>query len=46
MTAIDVSKTVVIDAGEKLAEKAARRLSTPKSQVSNVMVSPEENTKK
>ena len=30
MTAIDVGNTVAIDAGEKLVEKAARKLSTPK----------------
>ena len=41
MKAIDVSKTVAIDAGKKLVEKAAKNLSTPKSQVANVMVPPE-----
>ena len=46
MKAIDVGKTVAIDAGKKLVEKAAKRLSTPKSEVANVMVSPEESTKK
>ena len=46
MKAIDVSKTVAIDAGKKLIEKAAKRLSTPKLQVANVMVPPEEITKK
>ena len=46
MKAIDVGKTVAIDAGKKLVAKGAKRLSTPKSQVSNVMVSPEEITKK
>ena len=54
MKAIDVSKTVAIDAGKKLVEKAAKRLTTPKSQVANVvvpqitnvLVSPEEITKK
>ena len=46
MKAIDVGKTVAIDAGKKLVEKAAKRLSTPKSQLANVMVSPEEITKK
>ena len=46
MKAIDVGKTVAIDAGKKLVEKAAKRLSTPKSQVANVMVPPEEITKK
>ena len=38
---IDVDKTVAIAAGKKLLEKAAKKLSTPKSQVDNVMVSPE-----
>ena len=46
MKAIDVGKTVAIDAGKKLVEKAARRLSAPKSQVANVIVLPEEITKK
>ena len=46
MKAIDVSKTVAIDTGKKLVEKAAKKLSTPKSQVTNVMVPPEEITKK
>ena len=46
MKAIDVGKTVAIDAGKKLVEKAAKKLSAPKSQVANVMVSPEEITKK
>ena len=45
MKAIDVSKTVAIDAGKKLVEKAAKKLTTPKSQVANVMVPPEEITK-
>ena len=44
MKAIDVSKPFAIDAGKKLVEKAAKRLSTPKSQVANVMVPPEEIT--
>ena len=30
MKAIDVCKTVAIDAGKKLVETAAKRLSTPK----------------
>ena len=34
------------EAGKKLVEKAAKKLSTPKSQVVNVMVLPEEITKK
>ena len=42
MKAIDVRKTVAIDAGKKLVEKTAKRLSTPKSQVVNVIVPPEE----
>ena len=46
MKAIDVGKTVTIDAGKKLVEKAAKRLSAPKSQIANVMVPPEEITKK
>ena len=46
MKAIDVDETVAIDAGKKLVEKASKRLSTPKSQVANVMVPPEEITKK
>ena len=43
MKAIDVGKTA--DAGKKLVEKAAKKLSTPKWQVANVMVPPEEITK-
>ena len=46
MKAIDVGKTVTIDAGKKLVEKAAKRLSTPKSQVVHDMVPPTEITKK
>ena len=46
MKAIDVGKTVAIDAGKKLVEKAAKRLTTPKPQVANVIVPPEEITKK
>ena len=46
MKAIDVGKIVAIDAGMKLVEKAAKNLSTPKSQVVNVVVPPEEITKK
>ena len=46
MKAIDVGKTVAIDAGKKLVEKAAKRLSAPKSQVANVMDPPEEITEK
>ena len=44
--AIDVGKTVAIDAGKKLVEKAAKRLTTPKPQVANVIVLPEEIPKK
>ena len=46
MTAIDVGKTVTIDAGKKLVEKSAKKLTTRKSQVANVMVPPDEITKK
>ena len=45
MKAIDVGETVAIDAGMKLVEKAAKRLSTPKSKVANIMVQPDEITK-
>ena len=45
MKAIDVGKTVAIDAGKKLVEKAAKTLTTPTSQVANVVVPPEEITK-
>ena len=44
MKATDVGKTVAIDSVKKLVEKAARKLSTPKLQVANVMVPPEEIT--
>ena len=46
MKGIDAGKTVAIDAGKKLVEKAAKKLSTPISQVANVIVPPEEITKK
>ena len=46
MKAIDVGKIVAIDAGKKLVEKAAKKLSTPISQVANVMFPAEEITKK
>ena len=46
MKAIDVGKTVAIDADKKLVEKAAKTLSKPKSQVANIMIPPEEITKK
>ena len=45
MKASDVDKTVAIDAGKKLVENAAKKLHTPKSQVANVMLLPEEITK-
>ena len=44
--AINVGKTVAIDAGKKLVEKATKKLSTLKSQVANVMFSTEEITTK
>ena len=44
--AIEVGKTVAINAGKKLDEKAVKRLSPTKSQLVNVMVPPEEITKK
>ena len=46
MKAIDVGKAVAIDAGKKLVEKAANRSSAPKSRMANIMVPPEEITKK
>ena len=46
MKAIDVSKTAANDAGKKLVEKDAKKLSTPKSRVTNVMVRPEKLLKK
>ena len=46
MKAIDVGKTVAIDAGKKLVERTAKSLTTPKPQVANVIVPPEEITKK
>ena len=46
MKAIDVGKTIAIDADKKLVVKAAKKLFTPKSQVANVIVPPEEITKK
>ena len=46
MKAIDVGKTVAIDAGKKLVQKAAKRLTIPKSQVAYVIVPPEDITKK
>ena len=46
MKAIDVVKTVAIDAGKKLVEKATKILTTSKLQVANVMVPPDEITEK
>ena len=46
MKAIDLGKTVAINAGKKLVEKAAKKLSSPKSQVANFIIPPEEITKK
>ena len=46
MKAVDVGKIVAIDAAKKLVEMTANKLFTPKSQVANVMVPPEEITKK
>ena len=46
MKAIDVGKTIAIDAGKKLVEKVAKRLTAPKPQVANAIVPPEEITKK
>ena len=46
MKAIDVGKTVAIDAGKKLDEKAAKKLTAPKPKLANVIVPPEEITKK
>ena len=46
MKAIDVGKTVAIDVGKKLVEKAVKKLSKPRTQVTNVIVPPEEITKK
>ena len=46
MKAINVGKTVAIDTGKKLVEKAAKKLTTPKPQIANVLVPPEEITKR
>ena len=46
MNAIAVGKTVATNAGKKLVEKAAKKISKPKSQVANVMAPPEDITKK
>ena len=45
LKAIDGGKLVAIAAGKKLVEKAAKKLTTPKSHVANIMVPPEEITK-
>ena len=42
MKAIDVGRTVAIAAGKQLVENAAKSLTTPKPQVANVIVPPEE----
>ena len=41
-----MGKTVAIDAGTKLVENATKQLFAPKSQVANVIVPPEDITKK
>ena len=46
MKAIDMGKTVAIDARKKLVEKDAKKLTIRKSQVANVMVQQEEITKR
>ena len=46
MKAIEVSKTVAIDASRKLVENVAKKFYSTKSQVANVMASSEEITKK
>ena len=46
MKAIAEGKTIAIDVGKKLVEKAAKKLTAPKWQVANVIVPPEEMTKK
>ena len=46
MEATDVGKIAAIDANKKLVEKAAKKLTTAKSQVTNITVPPEEITKK
>ena len=43
---IDVGKTVAINACKKVFENVAKRLSTLKSQVADVMIPPKETTKK
>ena len=46
MKAIGGSKTVAFDSGKKLVKKAAKRLSTPNSQVANAVIPQEKITKK
>ena len=46
LKAIDVGKIVAIDTSQKLVEKAGKRLTTPKPQLANGMVPPEEISKK
>ena len=46
MKAIDVGKTIAFDSDKKLVGKAAKKLSTIKSQVANAMVPQEEIAKK
>ena len=43
MKAFDVGKTVAIDFSKKLVEKAAKKISAPKSQVANVYGSTRRN---
>ena len=45
MKAIDVRKTVALDAGKQLAENAAKKYPHPSSKLLFAMVSPEEITK-
>ena len=45
-TALQAGKTAAKNAGKKLVEKAVKKLFKPKSQMANVMVQPEEITKK
>ena len=40
-----MDKTGAIDAGKKLVQRAAKKLSTNKSEVANAMIPPEEITK-
>ena len=45
MKAIDVGKTVTIDAGKELVENTVKRLSSPRTHVASVVVLPEDITK-